>query len=1039
MRKFVILILIAVFAITNPCYAIFGKKDYRKNFLEKASNAEKRHDHDSAFFLYEKARFYYKDDKEVLEAYAHFCERGKYYEKAAFLYQKLYELTSDQHYLFQKYSNQIKQDNLPAAELQKVLQDKKLTKKERHQLDKLLIKLFFKKKNWKQTGVYCDKFSKKELGKEEIEACILASEKLSDTKGLYGYYLRYHELYPKKVDVIKKILSIAEKNRDYPSQEKFLRKFADLNPKDKGIKYRLAGFYESQKQWQKAIGVYEELIAQGDKSKHVIQSLAYAKKALIAPSVPPASATAPVLQGKQIPFKKTKEMEMYEAMEAKNYQKAADYLDDLIKKNPSSAKYLRLRVDMALEQKNYSDAVLFFERLKNIKPLSLEDEKLLAFAYSKTENLSKSIDLIEKLLTQYKGNLDLEQLALDYSMAQKDWDRALSHNTTLLMSRSTDEKLLKTEGDLFSMRHDFPQAVSYYEKLTVQYPKIEYKTTLSELYMAEKQYSKAEALIESVYLQNPSDEKIIKAYLNILLAENKTAKAAQLVQKHHLEHTKDGALIMGDMFMIKKDFHSAKSFYQYALGLDEKNNGIKNKLAQSYRFLERFDKAEQMYKHVLYNDPKNLDAMLGLGYLQLDYKEYNKARQIFGDILRKNPEYFPAKIGIANTYVANGDTLHTLGFLRQLPQNPDIRMIKAQTYYDMGMYSDAKATLNGIVSQDADILRHKIFKEETITVIPHYALLLQSLSQEFKLDYNKVGIFASQGIQNNLNIFTEYNLYNYSSGTINGQKYNNYTNEIIGGVKGRPTEKNEFRADIGAKFFEFNEGIMMITDSWVRRYLNDKCNLTLGFKRNNVEQSYLSAVGTYVDNVFTGQTSDNRVYLEYAYKLPKQWYSFGRYGYGIMISKNLPDDPYMEGMLGIGRTLYNNPKHPYINTVNMDLVSYNAGYRYNLLKIYDSTNQLYGGFFSPPYFSANTVNLKLEGNPNGGNFKYGFKSFAGPQFVSSPKSATFVWGAAPYLSYELNDRLSVNLSYNHYNYADVSRNLFIFNFTYKGGKKHAKS
>jgi predicted Zn-dependent protease len=111
-------------------------------------------------------------------------------------------------------------------------------------------------------------------------------------------------------------------------------------------------------------------------------------------------------------------MEMYEAMEAKNFQKAADYLDDLIKKNPSSDKYLRLRVDMALEQKNYSDAVLFFERLKNIKPLSLEDEKLLAFAYSKTENLSKSIDLIEKLLTQYKGNLDLEQLALDYSMAQ---------------------------------------------------------------------------------------------------------------------------------------------------------------------------------------------------------------------------------------------------------------------------------------------------------------------------------------------------------------------------------------------------------------------------------------------------------------------------------------------------------------------------------------------------------------------------------------------------------------------------------------------
>lgn len=105
--------------MSAPAYALFGKRDYKKNFLHNAANAEKRHNDKSAFFIYEKSMFYYPNDKQVLEAYAGFCERNKYYDKAQELYQKLYDLTSDEHYLFKKYSLEIEGSKISEKELKK--------------------------------------------------------------------------------------------------------------------------------------------------------------------------------------------------------------------------------------------------------------------------------------------------------------------------------------------------------------------------------------------------------------------------------------------------------------------------------------------------------------------------------------------------------------------------------------------------------------------------------------------------------------------------------------------------------------------------------------------------------------------------------------------------------------------------------------------------------------------------------------------------------------------------------------------------------
>lgn len=1061
MKRFLILIIALTFIIPNPSYAFFQKKDYKKIFLEDASKAEKRKDDKAAFFIYEKALFYYGDDKVVIESYAKFCEKRKYYNKAIILNQKLYDLTKDEYYLFKKYSLELKNDNIPQNKIKKILADKRLNASHRKDIHNKIILELFKKKDWEEIKTFCNKIPIKDMDAEALNACAIASEKFSDKKTAYKYYLRYHELSPKNSAIVKKILDIAEKFNDIETQEKFLKKFAELNPKDNGIKYRLAGFYEKRKEYAKARKIYEGLIASGDKSKHVLDSYAYVLNP--SPKTTPAPATPPKIEYQYIPKKLTAyekvEIQLYKALDNKNFKKAEEHINFLLTQTPKDKKLLELRLDIAMAQNDFEKALLYFKQTHK-GALSQEEEKQLAFLYSKNDNLEKSIEIIEKLLQKDAENKELLNLALDYSMEAKNWDKAITHNEKLLAFNPLDEKLNKNQAGFYSIKKDFNSAIKYYEILLENYPKLEYKLELFNLNMATQNFRRAQSIIEAIYSENPNDETVAKMYLNSLLAQDRVYDALRLVQKHKLENTLEGSTVQGDVSMLIKDYDLANKFYLKALKFDKQNNSTKLKLAQSFRMKKELNEASKFYCDVLSKDPSNKEAMLGIGYLNIDQKFYPQARRVFRNILTTDNNYIPARIGIANSYNDNGDQLQTLSTLNTITANDEAQLFKAKTYYKMGMLSDAKRTLNGLVSKDAEDLRYNIRRDQGIIITPSYTLFNQQLAQNYDLDYNKVGINVSQATKNNLNVFADYNMYVYSSGDISAtlpsnevisNQLNNFTNEVRFGGMGRPKEKNEIRLDIGAKVFQFNLGAMLNTDSWIKHYFNDKFNLKAGFYRDNLEQSYLSAVGIntrdFVQNtdIIFGQVANNKTYLEYEYRFPHQFYSFGRGAFGVMRGQNIQSNPYWEGMLGLGRLMYNNPENNWINIINLDFVSYNSGYQYNLLNLTvpgDTKGNVFGGYFSPPYFSANTVNIKLEGKIKKTGFKYGLKGFGGAQFIMKSGAytqSTATWGIAPYINYDFNDNVSINLAYNHFNYADIQRDIFTFKIICRGFKKRVKS
>lgn len=1037
MRGFFILVLICLLITPLSANAfIFHKKDYKQLFLQQALEAEKRNNDKAAFHLYEKAIYYYKKDATVIEAYAKFCERKKYFEKAEELYQKLFILTKDEKYLFKQNLASIKNGQLPSQTLKKLSGTKSLTKSQKNTLNEALIFHFAYKQNWKEVKKTCDKIPKNAITAEVITTCIVACEKTADKKDSLGYYLRFSQLYPKDSKVLNKIATLAESFKNYPMQEKFIKKLSAQNPKDNGIKYRLAGLYEKHGDWKKAAKVYQNLLASGDESKHVKDSYAYALLQLSPKKI--AKYETGTYAPKPLSRYKLDEKLFYDAWHEQKYDEALNYLGKMLLVQPNNTKLLKHKVDILMSQNNYQDAITALQNLQEVKPLSIKDEKLLAFLYSKTKNYSKAIEIIENQLQKYPDNKELLNLALEYSMAAKNWDKAITYIDTLLIYKPDSEKLLKTAGDLYSIKKDFPNAINYYKKLVNYYPKLGYKIALANFYMANKEYEDAQNILEPIYNENPDNKKITDAYLNSLLAQQKIMDAYFVIKAHHLENTKEGYIVLGDLDMRYQHYDSAGNNYFKALQFDPESIILKNKLAESYRLFGCVNSAEKIYNNILATDPENIDAKLGLGYAEIDKKNYASARQYFKNILSDNPDYKPAKIAMVHSYIANDEKFTALDTLDKIPEDNQTKLIKAQIYYGLNMPTDSKEALKNTTGKAAEALKYRIRRDNAITITPSYSALNQQLAQEFDLDYSKFGLNIAKNINRNANIFMNYNVFIYSGGHGPDTPLNT-THEFRGGAHGRPTKKFEYHTDIGVKVFEFGHGDMAVTDDWIKYYFNDKFDLKLGFYRDNLIQSFLSAVGEPVNGIFTGRVADTRTYLEYTLKFPKNFYSFGRGCYGVDYGQNLPTNQYLEGMIGFGKLLYNNPKNKWIQKINFDVVSFNSGYQYNLLDIYNSAGKLFGGYFSPSFFSANTANIKFEGEIKKWRLKYGFMGFGGAQTSRTPDFTRQAWGFAPSLSYRLNDHIDINLAYYFYNYAFMQRHLFMVNAVIRGFRKNAKN
>lgn len=468
-------------------------------------------------------------------------------------------------------------------------------------------------------------------------------------------------------------------------------------------------------------------------------------------------------------------------------------------------------------------------------------------------------------------------------------------------------------------------------------------------------------------------------------------------------------------------------------------------LAERYvKVLYEENKLHDAYK--IASDNLLLDTQQGLllqTKMLIGTKDVTIARSIYDNIVIKNTYDKIIQMGLSNNVISSNSYLAALNELDNLPKTSDSEYLKAKAFYNMEMYEDAKKILDELPPNNNVVELKELIKEKrAYQFSTGYEIYLQKLNEEFKLDANKIA-FSNSCYVNNMQVYLDYVLYLYKSGVLAGQgpePLYNLTNEIRIGTQGRLNKKVALKGDIGAKFFQ-DYGIMLLTDSWVKYYVNDNFNVKLGFSRNNAEQTFLSAVGVKIDNVFTGQVANNNLYLDTNTRLPNQFYLYTKGGVGLKDGYNLPNNGYWEGMLGFGKVIRFDLDRPYLQKISLDLVSYNSGFEYDLANIYSSQGLLYGGYFSPKFYSDNTINISLSGRYKKTNLYYGYGAFSGWQFAYNPDQSIYIWGGSVYLKYLFNKHVALDTQYRYYRYANITKNQFLLNLVitiFKDKNKVAK-
>lgn len=446
------------------------------------------------------------------------------------------------------------------------------------------------------------------------------------------------------------------------------------------------------------------------------------------------------------------------------------------------------------------------------------------------------------------------------------------------------------------------------------------------------------------------------------------------------------------------------------------------------KILTKLRDYKNAYKVAMENDL--LDTEEGLfaqANLSIVEKDSTQARSVYDNILIKSSYDKFAQMSLNQSYISTGSELLGLRELSKLDSTQDTQFLKAKAYYNLELFDDAMKILHSMAQTD-DVVRleNEIHRKRAYQFVAGYEMYIQKLNEEFKLDVNKIAL-SNSCYEKNMQVYLDYIMYVYTSGRLLGQGVepkNNLTNEIRLGTQGRLNKNFAIKGDLGVKIFQ-DRGAMLLTDTWVKYYKNDDFNIKLGFHRNNSEQTFLSAVGVMINNKFTGQIADNNLYIDSSYRLPRRSYVFGKVGIGVKEGYNIYSNPYWEGMLGVGKLFRYDLSKPYLQKISADIVSYNSGYKKNLENIYDNKGYLYGGYFSPVWYSDNTVNLSFVGNIKN-RLSYGYGAFAGWQFAVNPHQSMFIWGASAFGKYRVGNHLSMELQYRYYKYANVVRNQLLF-------------
>ncbi len=289
---------------------------------------------------------------------------------------------------------------------------------------------------------------------------------------------------------------------------------------------------------------------------------------------------------------------------------AINLLDAALKNNKNNEQLKKLLASALVVNKDYERAEVIYKKFLERNPGNSSNYNSLAAFYNQTGDKTKAEDVLRASINNKADDEDRILTLIKYIKATKGIDKAILELKSFIAANNGLGKLRGALADLYILNNDKQAAVKVLKQAINDFSEevtgVAARTALASIYISDKDYEKASAVVEDAASISPNDPQI--NYLKAKFAvRNKDFEKAiislRIVTKETPENI--GAfLLLANVYQQKNDVEQAKRILNSAYENNITNADALLKLAQFY-FKRDTKQAEKIIDN--YNSLKNSD------------------------------------------------------------------------------------------------------------------------------------------------------------------------------------------------------------------------------------------------------------------------------------------------------------------------------------------------------------------------------------------------------------------------------------------------
>lgn len=502
-------------------------------------------------------------------------------------------------------------------------------------------------------------------------------------------------------EALAKQIDAALGRNDLPEAIRLLQEAVARDPKDAPSRFRLGDAYLWNRQWTEAIETFQSLRAEQPDNLDALRELGKAQVGAGQLAEAVASFRGYL---ERLPADADVRLSLARVLSwSGDLKEAAAMYEQVLQARPDSFDASLGLAQVLSWQGHHQRALERFEALLSSQPDQRDALLGQALALHASGQAEKALELLERMRQKWPDDREIASAADSIHEAERqralqatpagaaaELDRRIARAQETLARNPSDLETLRTLGDLYQQKSDFPTAASYYEKALSQRPSdTALRLRLAQVAAWGRDFPRSIGLYRELVAEEPDKQEYRTELARVLSWAGRNSESIEQYRELLRRRPDDveARLGLARVLSWNKQLDEALAEYGSALAADPQNRQAQIERARVLSWKGDWVTALQAYDDILARSPEDHDALLGKAQTLAWSGRPREAKAILEQLQAAQPKDRDTSLAIAGVQSALGRrdlALRELDELDKLqPGNSDVELMRRNIRHEL--------------------------------------------------------------------------------------------------------------------------------------------------------------------------------------------------------------------------------------------------------------------------------------------------------------------------------------------------------------------